>query len=251
MRIRSQLLSRPMAISVLRFALIYSVACLTPQNIRFAAAAQSANTTSCTPVPDGNISRSQVTQFESVEAGLKDREAQANHDYANDKLRCKADTKPSACMMTAQKKFQNAETAIQEDRDTNDANRQKAEIDASAARDQCNVNGDTPAVKQENLRHFQALIDLKKKNVDVQVKYKIAKLACQMYSVTPPIDNGGAGSSDKHSRGDGDYIGASRPKGCVSEAEKTYQADQINLEADTNDENFLHTKNLTAIQKQA
>jgi hypothetical protein len=251
MRIQSQLLSRPTSISVLSFALVCIVACLTPQNSQFAAAAQSANTTSCTPAPDGNISRSQVAQFESVEAGLKDREAQANHDYANDKLRCKADTKPSACMMTAQKKFQNAETAIQEDRDTNDANRQKAEIDAGAARDQCNVTGETPAVKQENFRHFQALIDLKKKNVDVQLKYKIAILACQMYSVTPPIDNGGAVSSDKHSRGDGDYIGASRPKGCVSEAEKTYQADQINLQADSNDENFLHTKNLTAIQKQS
>jgi len=39
------------------------------------------------------------------------------------------------------------------------------------------------------------------------------------------------------------------PASCVSDAEKAYSADQINQQVDTNDENFLHTKNMTAIQK--
>ncbi len=243
----SQPLPRAASISFLMLTLFLDIACLAPHSNQFAAAAQSANAGSCATVPDGNLSQAKVAQFENVEAGLKDREAQANHDYANGKLRCKADPVPSACIMTVQKKFQNTETSIQESRDTNDANRQKAEIDAGAARDQCNVTGQTPAEKQENLRHFQALIDLKKKNVDVQLKYNIAKLACQIYSVAPPPDNGGAPSSDKPPLNDYDH--SSKPEGCVSEAEKEYKADQINLEADTNDENFLHTKNLNAIQK--
>ncbi|HVN93257.1 MAG TPA: hypothetical protein VMT38_06160 [Terracidiphilus sp.] len=222
--------------------------CLTSDNNHFAAAAQSADAGSCATVPDGNLSQAQIAQFESVEAGLKDREAQANHDYANDKLRCKADPKPSTCIMTAQKKFQNTETDIQEDRDRNDANRQEAEIDAGAARDECNVTGQTPAEKQENLRHFKALIALKKKNVDVQVSYNIAKLACEKYSEGSPPDSGGAISSDKHPPDD-PYNYLSKPAGCVSEAEKEYKADQINLQADANDEDFLHTKNLAAIQK--
>ena len=83
-------------------------------------------------------------------------------------------------MDAAQKNFQNAETSIQKSRNENDANRQKAEIDAGAARDQCSLTGQTPAEKQENIRHFQALIALKKKTVDVQLKYNIAKLECQM-----------------------------------------------------------------------
>lgn len=241
-------LSKPAFVPLPMLALVLGLAFLAPCNIRSAATAQSADTRSCATVPDGNLSQAQVAQFESVEASLKDREAQANHDYANDKLRCKADPKPSACMMTAQKKFQNTETDIQEDRDTNDANRQKAEIDAGAARDQCNVTGETPAEKQENIRHFLALIDLKKKNVDVQVSYNIAKLACQKYSEAPPIDSGGATSSDKRAPND-NYNIANKPAGCVSDAEKAYQAAQINLQADTNDENFLHTKNSAALQK--
>ena len=240
--------SWPVSNLFLMLALNFGAACLAPDSNQFVAAAQSAEAASCSPVPDGNISQAQIAQFESVEAGLKDKEAQANHDYENGKLRCQADPKPSACITTAEKKFQNAETAIQQDRDENDANRQKAEIDAGAARDQCNVTGDTPAVKQENIRHFQALIGLKKKNVDVQVNYNIAKLQCQIYSVPAPLDSGGAPSSDKHTLSD-DYSTASRPAGCVSEAEKEYKAAQINLQADTNDENFLHTKNLNAIQK--
>ena len=248
MRNHSQLLSRPASFRLPMLTLVLSVVCLAPDNHQFAASAQSANDSSCATVPDGSLSQAQVAQFESVEAGLKDKEAQANHDYANGKLRCKADPRPGACIMAAQKKFQNTETDIQEDRDTNDANRQKAEIDAGAARDQCNVTGQTPAEKQENLRHFQALIALKKKNVDVQVDYNIAKLACQKYSEAPAPDSGGAPSSDKRPLND-NYNNANKPAGCVSEAEKEYKADQINLEADTNEENFLHTKNLTAIQK--
>jgi hypothetical protein len=110
------------------------------------------------------------------------------------------------------------------------------------------LTGQTPAEKQENLRHFQALIDLKKKSVDVQLKYNIATLQCQIYSVAGVrADSGGAPSSDK--RPDTNYVPLSKPAGCVSGAEKTYQADQINLQADTNDEDFLHTRNLKAIQK--
>jgi hypothetical protein len=227
--------------------LILSFACPASHNSQFAATAQSPDAGSCAPVPDGTLSQAQIAQFESVEAGLKDKDAQANHDYANAKLRCQADPTPSACITTAEKKFQNAETGIQQDRDENDANRQKAEIDATAARDRCNVTGQTPAEKQENLRHFQALIDLKKKNVDVQLKYNIDKLQCEIYSVAAAPDNGGAPSSDK--RPPTDYVPLSKPAGCVSEAEKQYSADQINLQADTNDENFLHTKNLNALQK--
>jgi hypothetical protein len=231
-------------------ALVLSVAFLIPHNNQFAAAAQSADTGSCTPVPDGNISQAQVAQFESVEAGLKDRLAQANHDYESAKLRCKGDPTPRACTDAAQKHFQNAETGIQEDRNLNDANRQKAEIDAGAARDQCSLTGQTPAEKQENIRHFQALIALKKKNVDVQLKYTNAKLDCQMYTeAAPTVDNGGAPSTDK--RDYGDYVTMNKPPAsCVSDAEKAYTADQANLQADTLDENFLHTKNMTAIQKQ-
>jgi len=228
--------------------LVLSVACLAPHNNQFAAAAQSANAGSCATVPDGNLSQAQVAQYESVEAGLKDRNAQANHDYENGQLRCKADPKPSLCLMTVQKKYQNTEVGIEEGRETNDANRQKAQIGAEAARDQCNVTGQTPAEKQENLRHFQALIDLKKKNVDVQLKHNIAILECQIYSVAAPPDSGGAPTSDKRPVIDG-YDTSSKPAGCVSAAEKAYQADQINLQADTNDEDFLHTKNLNAIQK--
>lgn len=248
MRNHRQSLLRPASISFFVLTVVLSVACFAPYQNQFAAAAQSANAGSCTTVPDGNISQALVAEFESVEAGLKDREAQANHDYANGKLRCKADPTPSACMDAAQKNFQNTETVIQEDRDTNDANRQKAEIDAGAARDQCNLTGQTPAEKQENIRHFQALIALKKKNVDVQLKYNIAKLQCQIYSVAGVrADSGGAPSSDK--RPDTNYVPLSRPAGCDSEAEKTYQVDQINLQADTNDEDFLYTKNMAAIQK--
>jgi hypothetical protein len=228
--------------------LVLIVACLAPHDNQFAAAAQSAEAGSCAPVPDGNISQAQVAQFESVEAGLKDQEAQANHDYANAKLRCKVDPTPGACMDRAQKLFQNAEITVQKRRDENDANRQKAEIDAGAARDQCNVTGQTPAEKQENIRHFQALIALKKKNVDVQTNYTLAKLDCQMYTTSaPPAQSGGAPSSDK--RPDGEFYPLAKPAGCVSDAEKTYEADQVNLQVDTNDENFLHTKNMTAIQK--
>jgi hypothetical protein len=227
--------------------LVLSVAFLAPHNRQFAAAAQSANAGPCATVPDGNISQAQVAQYESVEAGLKDRDAQANHDLTNDTLRCKADPTPSACTMKAQQKYQNTETGIQEDRERNGANRTKAGIDAGAARDQCNVTGQTPAEKQENLRHFQALVDLSKKHVDVQLKYSIAELECQMYSVVAPPDSGGARSSDKHPVND--YALDSKPAGCDSAAEKAYQADQINLQADTNDEDFLHTKNLNAIQK--
>jgi hypothetical protein len=228
--------------------LVLSVACLAPHNNQFAAAAQSASAGSCAPAPDGNISQAQVAQFESVEAGLKDDEAQANHDYANAKLRCKVDPTPGACMDRAQKLFQNAEITVQKGRDENDANRQKAEIAAGAARDQCNVTGQTPAEKQENLRHFQALIALKLKNVDVQTNYTIAKLDCQMYTASAPrAQSGGAKSTDK--RPDTEYHPLAQPAGCTSEAEKDYQAAQVNLQVATNDENFLHTKNMTAIQK--
>ncbi len=241
-------LSRQACMLFLLTVLDLSAACIAPPNNWFAAAAQTANSRSCMPVPDGNISQAQVAQYESVEAGLKDKEAQANHDYANDKLRCKADPKPSACLMTAQKKFQNAETGIQQDRDTNDGNRQRAEIEAGAARDQCNVTGDTPAEKQENLRHFQALIALKIKNVDIQTKYNIDKLECQIYSVAAAPDSGGAISSDKRAPSD-NYNTFSKPAGCTGDAEKAYAADQVSLQVDTNDENFLHTKNMAAIQK--
>ena len=246
----SQSLSRPAYVSSLVLTLVLSFACLAAHNNQFAAAAQSAGAGSCTPVPDGNITQAQVAQFESVEAGLKDRLAQANHDYESAKLRCKGDPTPRACMDAAQKNFQNAETSIQKSRNENDANRQKAEIDAGAARDQCSLTGQTPAEKQENIRHFQALIALKKKTVDVQLKYNNAKLDCQMYSVAAPTaDNGGAPSTDK--RDYGDYVTMNKPpSSCVSDAEKAYSADQANLQADTLDENFLHTKNMNAIQKQ-
>lgn len=250
MRNHLQSLSRPAFISFLVFILVLSVACLGAHNSQFAAAAQSPDSGSCSPVPDGNVSQAQLAQFDSVEAGLKDKEAQANHDYASAKLRCKGDPTPRACMDAAQKHFQNAETSIQKSRNENGANRQKAEIDAGAARDQCNVTGQTPAEKQENLRHFQALIALKKKDVDVQLKYTNAKLDCQMYTeAAPTVDNGGAPSTDK--RDYGDYVTMNKPPAsCVSDAEKAYTADQANLKADTLDENFLHTKNMTAIQKQ-
>jgi hypothetical protein len=244
----SQSHSGSASIPFLILALVLSVAWLAPDNNQFAAAAQSADAGSCSTVPDGDLSQAQIAQFESVEAGLKDQEAQANHDYANAKLRCKVDTAPGACMDRTQKLFQNAETKIQESRDRNDADRQKAEIDSGAAKDQCNVTGQTPAERQENLRHFQALIALKKKNVDVQVNYNIAKLDCEMYSAPAPRgDSGGARSTDK--RPDTEYYPLTKPVGCVSEAEKEYAVDQVNLQVDTNDENFLHTKNLTAIQK--
>jgi hypothetical protein len=110
------------------------------------------------------------------------------------------------------------------------------------------VTGQTPQEKQENLRHFKALIDLKKKNVDVQVNYNVAKLECEMYSAPAPrADSGGAPSTDK--RPDTEYYPLTKPAGCVSEAEKEYAADQVNLQVETNDEDFLHTKNLNAIQK--
>jgi hypothetical protein len=232
-----------------KFALICCAACFTPADSRFAAVAQSTSAASCSPVPDGNPSQAQTAQFDNVEAGLKDRDAQANQDYANDKLRCKNDPKPTACLTTAQKKFQNAETLIQEERNTNGANRQEAQIDAGAARDQCNVTGATPAEKQENLRHFQALVGFQKQNVDIQVGYNNAKLSCNLYSVAAAPDSGGAKSSDKRTLSD-DYSNATKPQGCVSAAEKAYQTDQTNLQIATNNENFLHTKNLTAIQKQ-
>lgn len=249
MRDHSQPCSRPASLSILTITLVLGVACLLPYNSQFAAAAQSADAGSCSPVPDGNITQAQVAQFESVEAGLKDQEAQANHDYANAKLRCKVDTTPGACMDRAQKLFENAEITVQKRRDENDANRQKAEIDAGAARDQCNVTGDTPAEKQENLRHFQALIAIKKKNVDVQTNYTLAKLTCQMYTESAPrAQSGGARSTDK--RPDTEFYPlAQPPASCVSDAEKEYKAGQVNLQIDTNDENFLHTKNMNAIQK--
>jgi hypothetical protein len=248
MRNHSQSLSRPVPISLLMLAVVLGVAWLGSRNNQFAAAAQSDNAGSCATVPDGNLSQAQIAQFESVEAGLKDKGAQANHDYENAKLRCKVDTTPGACMDRAQKLFQNAETKIQEDRDRNDGDRQKAEIDAGAARDQCNVTGQTPQEKQENLRHFQALIALKKKNVDVQVNYNVAKLECQMYSAPAPRgDSGGAKSTDK--RPDTEYYPLTKPAGCDSEAEKEYAADQVNLQVETNDENFLHSKNMTALEK--
>ena len=248
MRNHSQSLSRLVSLSSLMLTLVLSVACLPVHNNQFAAAAQSASAGSCTPVPDGNITQAQIAQFESVEAGLKDQLEQANHDYEIAKMRCKVDPTPGACMDRAQKLFQNAEITVQKRRDENGANREKAEIDAGAARDQCNVTGQTPAEKQENLRHFQVLIALKKKNVDVQHNYEYAKLDCQMYTTSaPPAQSGGAPSSDK--RPDGEFYPLAKPAGCVSEAEKEYKAAQVNLQVDSNEEDFLHTKNLKAIQK--
>src|SRR5271170_6767367 len=119
MKDHPQSLSRPASISLLMLAVVLSVAWLASNNNQFTAAAQSADAGSCATSSDGNISQAQVAQFESVEAGLKDQEAQANHDYANAKLRCKVDTTPGACMDRAQKLFQNAETKIQESRDRN------------------------------------------------------------------------------------------------------------------------------------
>ncbi len=220
-----------------------------PENKLLAVAAQTTQAGSCTPRPDGNISKDEVTRFDNKEASIKDDEAQANHDYANAKLRCKADPKPSACIVTAEKKFQEAQIAVQKSRNTNDATRQKALIDAEAAKDECNVTGQTAAEKNENLRHFHALIDFKKKRVDVELKYKNAKLGCGRYTEVSPADSGGAKSSDKPSGydDDGAYNNFGHPKGCVSNAEKEYKNDQINLEADTNDENFTHEKNLRKI----
>ncbi|MDR3754754.1 MAG: hypothetical protein P4K93_15550 [Terracidiphilus sp.] len=248
MKNHSQSLSRPASISFLMLTLVLGVAWVAPHNNQFAAAAQSANAGSCATVPDGNITQAQIAQFESVEAGLKDQLAQANHDYEIARLRCKVDPTPGGCMDRAQKLFQNAEITVQKRRDENDANRQKAEIDAGAARDQCDVTGETAAEKQENLRHFQVLIALKKKTVDVQTNYTLAKLDCQMYTTSaPPAQSGGAPSSDK--RPDGEFYPLAKPAGCVSEAEKEYKAAQVNLQVDSNEEDFLHTKNLKTMQK--
>jgi len=112
----SQSLSRPAYVSSLVLTLVLSFACLAAHNNQFAAAAQSAGAGSCTPVPTATLRRPRLPQFESVEAGLKDRLAQANHDYESAKLRCKGDPTPRACMDAAQKNFQNAETSIQKSR---------------------------------------------------------------------------------------------------------------------------------------
>ena len=51
------------------------------------APAQTTQTGSCSPPPDGNISKDEVTRFESQEASIQDQEAQANHDYERRPLR--------------------------------------------------------------------------------------------------------------------------------------------------------------------
>jgi hypothetical protein len=69
-------------------------------------------------------------------------------------------------MLDSQRKFQDAQNNIAISRNNNNAPREKANIDSQSAVDECNVTGQTAPEKQENLHHFRAEIDLKKKLVD-------------------------------------------------------------------------------------
>ena len=183
------------------------------------------------------------TDFAAKEAALKEREAQANHDYENAKLLCEADESPRGCLMAAQTNYQNEQISIAENRNRNDAARTKASIDIESAKDECNVTGETPAVLQENRRHYEALIAIKKQGVDVETTYKNAILDCRTRE-SHPSESGGAKSSDQP----GNYNYSNQGSGCSTEAEKDYAKAKARLQVATNDENFTHDKNLAAIR---
>jgi hypothetical protein len=189
---------------------------------------------------DPNAARNESTRFDNEEFNIKQREIQANVDYENAKLRCRdsqttAKPKATGCMLDAQRKFQDAQNNIAISRNNNNATREKANIDSQSAVDECNVTGKTPAEQQENLRHFHAEIDLKKKLVDVNTTYANNKLACA--SKYPHDTYETSGSTDE-----------SR-KTCLKNNEKSYASDQVSLQIDRNNENATHTKNLMTIQR--
>jgi len=82
------------------------------------------------------------------------------------------------------------------DRNLNNANRLKAGIEVEAAAAECAVTGQTSAAKAENLRHLQALISFKKREIDINTSYENAKLACHEYQSPQPSGTSGAASTD-------------------------------------------------------
>lgn len=191
-------------------------------------------------VTDGNASKNVAAAFEKEEDSIKEAEAQANVDYANDKLRCKGQQtteRPNAtgCMVDAQRKFQRAQNDIGIRRNDNNATRSKALIDIQAAADECNVTGSTPAEKEENLRHFHAEVAAKKTVVDVNNNYADGKLACASKFAHDTYESSGSTEESRRT--------------CLKELEKTYASDQIQIEIDRNTENALHAKNQRAILK--
>ena len=211
------------------------------------------NSTACNgPQAAGSVAANDPGAFDAQEAKLKDREAQANLDYSNEQLLCgkeqnTATPKATACMMRAQYKFEDTKIQIEMDRNLNNANRLKAGIDVEAASVECAVTGQTPAVKAENLRHLQALIGFKKREIDINTSYENAKLACHEYQSPQPSGASGAVSTDAPGN---DWGRGGDRQGCIKAADKKHISDLIDLQIDENKETFVHSKNERASEGQ-
>jgi hypothetical protein len=147
------------------------------------------------------------------ETELQQKLLQANITYTNDKKACKANA--TACMNKAQRKFEKAQYEILILRNNNNCQRDLAMIENESQSEIRSVmgNGVTPFERNENSRHFLALIDIKTKTVNENTYFENAKLTCK-------IDEKGSG--------------------CVAGAESAHAAALAALMEDLNNENALH-----------
>jgi hypothetical protein len=191
--------------------------------------------------------------YDAHEAVLKERTAEAKHEYDNALLQCKLAASHRACVTAAENKYEDELIRIAVQRNRNGADRSKAAIDAQSATDECNVTGETPALKEENRRHYEVQIDIKKEEVDAETGYKNAKLECDIHEgAEHSHDSGGAISKDRPTLdADGNYVPSrgGQGRGCVSDAEKQYASAKVKLQIKTNDENYTHDKNVAEIRK--
>jgi hypothetical protein len=147
------------------------------------------------------------------ETEIQQKLLQANIEYTNDKKACKANA--TGCMNKAQRKFQKAQYEILTRRNENNCQRSMWEIDNEAQSDIRYVlgNGATPFEREENSRHFDALIGIKKKTVDENTNFENEKISCKM--------------DDKG-------------QGCVEDAETKHAAALAALKEDLDNENAMH-----------
>jgi hypothetical protein len=196
---------------------------------------------SCSAQPK---TQSASSDFEAQEATLKEREAKANHDYEDAKALCRAEDEPRACLLDAEVMYDNEQISIAQARNRNDATRTKAGIDALAANEECKLTGETPAIQQENRRHYEAQVDIKKRGVDVETDYKNAVLDCRRRKF-----NGYRGNGARSSDTPGVGVYGNQGPGCVKDAGKDYAKAKAQLQVATNDENYNHDRNLIALRK--
>lgn len=176
----------------------------------------------CAP-DDPSLAKTELQRYYDEETQIKEQEIQAHTDYESDKLRCKGSTGSAAntCLQKAGKTLERnmAKAAIR--RNNNNNVHTKATTGFAASKDRCNVTGNSFEEQNENWRHFDALIAIKKKAIDVETKYGNAKLQCVVDA--PPAPD------------------------CTKKAETQYAKDKIQIQIDINDENGTWTKNRTGI----